>query len=183
MQLFNTLIRVIYERRRGMEIEEIYKVYINDVYRYLFSLSRSHHVAEDLMQETFYRAYLYLEDYENQKVKSWLFKVAYHTFIDFVRKEKKVSFVGTEELETIQAGESTEEYVVAKNSYEKLIQIIHTLPVVEEQAILLCDVHQLTYEEGATVLDLKVNTYKSHIFRGRKRLKELLKEEKSQNDK
>ncbi len=37
----------------GMEIEEIYKVYINDVYRYLFSLSRSHHVAEDLMQETF----------------------------------------------------------------------------------------------------------------------------------
>ncbi|MFV0954977.1 RNA polymerase subunit sigma, partial [Bacillus paranthracis] len=96
--------------------------------RYLFSLSRSHHVAEDLMQETFYRAYLYLEDYENQKVKSWLFKVAYHTFIDFVRKERKVTFVGTEELETIQAGESTEEYVVAKNSYEKLIQIIHTLP-------------------------------------------------------
>lgn len=93
MQLFILLIRVIYERRRGMEIEEIYKVYINDVYRYLFSLSRSHHVAEDLMQETFYRAYLYLEDYENQKVKSWLFKVAYHTFIDFVRKEKKVTFV------------------------------------------------------------------------------------------
>ncbi len=51
----------------GMEIEEIYKVYINDVYRYLFSLSRSHHLAEDLMQETFYRAFLYLEDYENQK--------------------------------------------------------------------------------------------------------------------
>lgn len=42
------------------------------------------------------------------------FKVAYHTFIDFVRKERKVAFVGTEELETIQAGESTEEYVVAK---------------------------------------------------------------------
>lgn len=39
MQLFNALIRVIYERRRGMEIEEIYKIYINDVYRYLFSLS------------------------------------------------------------------------------------------------------------------------------------------------
>ncbi|EEL82213.1 RNA polymerase sigma-70 factor, ECF subfamily [Bacillus cereus AH1271] len=83
MQLFNLFIRVIYERRRGMEIEEIYKVYINDVYRYLFSFSRSHHVAEDLMQETFYRAYLHLEDYENQKVKSGLFKVAYHTFICF----------------------------------------------------------------------------------------------------
>ncbi|WP_308727152.1 sigma factor-like helix-turn-helix DNA-binding protein, partial [Bacillus paranthracis] len=109
----------------------------------------------------------------------------YHTFIDFVRKERKVAFVGTEELETIQAGESTEEYIIAKNSYEKLIQIIHTLSVVEAQAILLCDVdvHQLTYEEGASVLDLKLNTYKSHIFRGRKRLKELLKEEKSQNDK
>ncbi len=68
---------------------------------------------------------------------------------------------------------------------KKLIQIIHTLPVVEAQVILLCDVHQLTYEEGASVLDLKLNTYKSHIFRGRKRLKELLKEErvKMTNDK
>ncbi|MEM5626282.1 sigma-70 family RNA polymerase sigma factor [Bacillus wiedmannii] len=165
-----------------MEIEEIYKVYINDVYRYLFSLSRSHHVAEDLMQETFYRAYLYLEDYENQKVKSWLFKVAYHTFIDFVRKRKS-NLCRNGGIRDDTSGESTEEYVVAKNSYEKLNQIIHTLPVVEAQAILLCDVHQLTYEEGASVLDLKLNTYKSHIFRGRKRLKELLKEEKSQNDK
>lgn len=55
--------------------------------------------------------------------------------------------------------------------------------MIEAQAILLCDVHELTYEEGASVLDLKLNTYKSHIFRGRKRLKQLLKEEKSQNDK
>lgn len=97
-----------------MEIEEIYKVYINDVYRYLFSLSRSHHVAEDLMQETFYRAFLYLEDYENQKVKSWLLKWHIIPLLILLGKRKKVAFVGTEELETIQAGESTEEYVVAK---------------------------------------------------------------------
>ncbi len=65
--------------------------------------------------------------------------------------------------------------MVAKNSYEKLIQIIHTLPVVEAQVILLCDVHQLTYEEGASVLDLKLNTYKSHIFRGEKEIKRIVK--------
>lgn len=76
-----------------LTIEKIYKLYINDVYRYLYSLSCSHHVAEDLVQETFYRAYLYLEDYENQNVKSWLFKVAYHTFVDYIRKEKRVANV------------------------------------------------------------------------------------------
>ena len=52
MQLLICLF-VLYMKGGGMEIEEIYKVYINDVYRYLFFLSRSHHVAEDLMQETF----------------------------------------------------------------------------------------------------------------------------------
>lgn len=166
-----------------LAIEKIYKLYINDVYRYLYSLSRSHHVAEDLVQETFYRAYLYLEDYENQNVKSWLFKVAYHTFVDYIRKEKRVSFVGESLLETLQASDSTEEYVVAKNSYEKLIGFIHTLPIMEAQCILLCDVHQLTYEEGASVLDIKLNTYRSHVFRGRKKLQKLIEGENSHNDK
>lgn len=55
--------------------------------------------------------------------------------------------------------------------------------MIEAQAVLLCDVHQLTYEEGASVLDLKLNTYKKPHISWEKRLKQLLKEEKSQNDK
>jgi len=44
-------------------------------------------------------------------------------------------------------------------------------------------VHQLTYEEGASVLDIKLNTYRSHVFRGRKKLQKLIEGENSHNDK
>nr|MBA5586869.1 hypothetical protein [Anaerobacillus isosaccharinicus]QOY34920.1 hypothetical protein AWH56_019705 [Anaerobacillus isosaccharinicus] len=47
-----------------MQLEEAYKLYMNDLYRYLFSLSRNHFVADDLVQDAFYRAFLTLEDYD-----------------------------------------------------------------------------------------------------------------------
>ena len=43
-------------------LESVYQYYVKDVYRYLYSLSSDHHAAEDLVQETFYRAYLFLEN-------------------------------------------------------------------------------------------------------------------------
>jgi RNA polymerase sigma-70 factor, ECF subfamily len=43
-------------------LDTVYQSYVKDIYRYLRSLCGDHHTAEDLVQETFYRAYLYLED-------------------------------------------------------------------------------------------------------------------------
>lgn len=68
-------------------LDEIYQMYVMDIYRYLRSLCGDHHAAEDLMQETFYRAYLYLEDCKDEKIKPWLFRVAYNAFVDYKRKE------------------------------------------------------------------------------------------------
>ena len=71
-------------------LESIYHFYFQDIYRFLLSLCRDHHTAEDLVQETFLRAYLHVEDYENASIKSWLFTVAYHAFIDHHRKQKRI---------------------------------------------------------------------------------------------
>ncbi|MFD2656343.1 sigma-70 family RNA polymerase sigma factor [Gracilibacillus thailandensis] len=77
-------------------IDQIYQKYFQDIYRFLLSLSHDHYTAEDIVQETFLRAYLYVEFYDNENVKTWLFTVAYRTFIDHYRKQKKsVSKEGT----------------------------------------------------------------------------------------
>lgn len=78
-------------------LDQIYQMYVNDVYRYLYSLCLQHHTAEDLMQETFYRAYLYLENCKDEKVKPWLFRVAYNAFVDFKRKDSR-SFTSESEF-------------------------------------------------------------------------------------
>ncbi|WP_078393996.1 sigma factor [Shouchella patagoniensis] len=63
-------------------LEEIYILYADDLYQYLFSMCKNINLAEDIMQETFYRAYFFLDSYKDEAIKPWLFKVAYHTFID-----------------------------------------------------------------------------------------------------
>jgi len=70
-------------------LESIYQYYVKDVYRYLYSLSYDHHTAEDLVQETFYRAYLYLEDWKNERIKPWLFRVAHNAYVDYQRKASR----------------------------------------------------------------------------------------------
>ncbi|SES94734.1 RNA polymerase sigma-70 factor, ECF subfamily [Salinibacillus kushneri] len=70
-------------------LDDIYQSYIQEISRYLLSLTHDRYLAEDLVQETFFRAYLHIEELNDQKMKPWLFKVAYHVFIDHMRKNKR----------------------------------------------------------------------------------------------
>ena len=60
-------------------------------------LTTKYHTAEDLVQETFFRAHLHIEDYQSKTVKAWLFTVAYHSYIDHYRKQKRLSIVSANE--------------------------------------------------------------------------------------
>lgn len=84
-----------------MEIDDIYKNYMYDLYRYLFSLSKNHHTAEDLVQETFYRTYLSLPEQNITNIKAWLFKVAYHTILSMIRSKNKKQ-IPNEEIRRIK---------------------------------------------------------------------------------
>ena len=70
-------------------LESVYQYYVKDVYRYLYSLSSDHHAAEDLVQETFYRAYLFLENWKDERIKPWLFRVAHNAYVDYQRKASR----------------------------------------------------------------------------------------------
>ncbi|KAA0544629.1 sigma-70 family RNA polymerase sigma factor [Bacillus sp. BGMRC 2118] len=152
-----------------MELEDIYKLQMNDLYRYLFSLSKDHYIAEDLVQEAFLRAYMTLEEYEIQNIKAWLFKVAYHAFIDYTRKNKR-AILTREVKEQATDAINPEKKVLENESLSLLLEDLKLLQENEKQAILLCDLHELTYEEATEVLGLKLNTFKSHLYRGRKKL-------------
>ncbi|MFG6494638.1 sigma-70 family RNA polymerase sigma factor [Fictibacillus sp. UD] len=165
-----------------MQLEDVYKLYMNDLYRYLYSLSKDHYVAEDLVQDAFYKAYLTLADYEIRNIKAWLFKVAYHAFIDYQRKNKR-SILAPELQQNIEVNSDTpEKKIVDKESFNLLLEDLNQLKEIEKQAVLLCDLHELSYQEAAEVLELNMNTFKSHILRGRKKLMERVKERMYRDD-
>ena len=58
---------------------------------------------------------------------------------------------------------------------------MNLLAPLEKQAILLCDIQDCTQQQAAMILDLKINTLKSHLLRGRKKMRELIKKEEKKD--
>lgn len=165
-----------------MELDRAYQEYVNDLYRYLFSLSKDHFIAEDLVQEAFYRAYLQLEDYQISNIKAWLFKVAYHAFIDYQRKNKRLVIQNQVEDKSTISKETPEKRLLEKESFQLLMQDVHSLKEQERHVLLLCDLHQLKYHEAAEILEMNLNTVKSHLLRGRRKVMEKIKERKKSDE-
>ncbi|ASA20058.1 sigma-70 family RNA polymerase sigma factor [Paenibacillus donghaensis] len=158
-----------------MELELLYQRYARDLYRYLYSLSGDHHMAEDLVHETFYRACLYLEQAEIEAVKPWLFKVGYRAFIDHTRKSKR-TLLRRQPPERLDR-HTPEQEMLDQEGLQHILALIHSLPQKEAHALLLCDLHQCKQQEAADILGMKLNTLKSHLLRGRRTMRSLLQKE------
>ncbi|ETT86184.1 sigma-70 family RNA polymerase sigma factor [Viridibacillus sp. FSL R5-0477] len=157
-----------------MELETIYITYMNDIYRYLYSLTKNHTTAEDLLQDTFTKAHITLLGQEIQDIKPWLFKVAYYTYIDSTRKELR--YMISDNVDQIYST-TPEQIIVEQDAYLKLLSLLEQIKPIEKQIILLCDVNDCTNEQAANILNLKLNTLKSHLARGRKKMRALIVKE------
>ena len=74
----------------GQEFDEIYKENAKVVMKFLLSMTRDYHLAEELTQETFFRAYMNLSGLrEEEKVTSWLCQIAKNTYFAWFRAQKK----------------------------------------------------------------------------------------------
>ncbi|WP_328803678.1 sigma-70 family RNA polymerase sigma factor [Paenibacillus puerhi] len=153
-------------------LDTIYQSYVRDVYRYLRSLCDDHHAAEDLTQETFYRAYLYLEDCREDKIKPWLFRVAYNAYVDYKRKESRSSLQQPDFFQNLAHTDTPENNVLRQEARDELVQSLTGLPENQRQAILLYDFNQFSYQEAAAIMGVSLSHFKVLLFRARQRLRQ-----------
>lgn len=163
---------------KHLDLEDIYLLYINDLYAYIFSLCKNKSLAEDIVQETFYRACLYLETDNIEKIKPWLFKVAYHTFIDVIRKDKRLVQVKDDEvlnhlLDQNQVKSAEDEYMV-KDQLNDWFRVVDQLTLSKRNVILLREYYQLSYQEIADMLNISLSKVKVTLYRGRKEIEKKL---------
>ena len=155
-------------------LEAIYEQYFHDVYRYIYSLCHHTALTEDIVQETFYRSYDYLDSLKDEKVKPWLFKVAYHTFIDMYRKEQRhIQYA----LNAVQQNvPSPEEQLVVKEDIERWFTVANELSEIQRNIIQLRDYHHFSYDEIANLTGLTLANVKVQLFRARKMVQKKLQE-------
>lgn len=154
-------------------IDSLYQSYLQDVYRFLLSLCKDHHTAEDLVQETFYRAYLHLENAQGDRVKAWLLTIAYHVFVDFYRKQKRLQIKDQHFFSKIfDRRKNTEQRVLVNETIQEVIDALEHLPATQKAALLLHDFYQLSYQEAADELGVTLSHYKVLLFRARQKIRQ-----------
>jgi RNA polymerase sigma-70 factor, ECF subfamily len=157
-------------------LEEIYQQYKHKIYNYLYRSTLNHHLAEELTQETFFKAFRSIKSFkEHASLNTWLFKIARNTFLDEVKKKRNQLEEQFDPQETPVIDQS-DEYTSLN---EKLLirNILLQLPERDRTLILLRDQNQLNYLEISHILDLNEGQVKIGLFRARKKFKELYEKE------
>lgn len=154
-------------------IESIYKYYYKDIYRYIYSLCRNTSWTEDIVQETFYRSYDHLNDLDKERVKPWLFRVAYNTFVDMYRKEKR----HREHVHTMELSfkRSAMDEVLVKERIDEWMLLTEELTTSQRNILQLRDYHDFTYDEISKLTGLTLANVKVQLFRARKAMNTKLK--------
>jgi len=172
--------------QRGWDFEAAAMPFLDPLYNAAYRMARNPQDAEDLVQETYLKAYKYYDKFEEgTNLKAWLFKILKNTFINSYRKKQqappKADFADIEEsFETIvrddsgQQARTPEEELLEKVLDEDVQHAIEELPHDYRMVVLLADLEGFSYKEIADILEIPVGTVMSRLYRGRRLLEEAL---------
>jgi RNA polymerase sigma-70 factor (ECF subfamily) len=160
------------------------------LYTAALRMTRNAAEAEDLVQETYLKAYRAFGSFEQgTNLKAWLYKILTNTFINAYRSRRRrpeqTEIEDVEDLylyrrlgglEGATAGRSAEEEVLDRFTDADVKEALESLPETFRMAVLLADVEGFSYREIADILDIPIGTVMSRLHRGRRALQKALLE-------
>lgn len=176
------------ESRRSFQEEAI--PHLDAVYRFALRLSAAPDQAEDLVQETFLRAYRSWDQYTpGTQCKSWLFTICRNVFLrqrergqrhdEIVARNVNREGPGANPINPVWstvAGVDPEGEFFHEIVDDEILRAIDALPEEYRTAVVLSDLEGLPYGEIAELMGVPVGTVKSRLFRGRRQLQQVLYE-------
>lgn len=159
--------------------------FMDDVYRFAYSLARNPADAEDLVQETYLRAFRSWHTFQpGSDARRWLFTICRNAFLRSLEKrrhEVEVDEGDTEALAAIAARDDSRrdglDQLLARVDLAPALQrAIDELPEPFRSTVVLVDVEDQSYDAASEVLGVPVGTVRSRLFRGRRQLQEKLRE-------
>lgn len=143
--------------------------YADGIFRFAMKHLRNEMSSKDIVQEVFTKVWIKHEEISYEKVKSYLFTSAYHTILDWIKKEGKggdIEYAGKER----GFEDST-----AFDLKDILEEALDRLPEIQKTVVMLRDYEGYNYAEIAEVTGLTESQVKVYIFRARQSLKEYIK--------
>lgn len=173
------------KERKDKTFEEEFLPHMKALYNFAFHLTFDEENANDLVQETYLKAYRFIDSYQKgTNSKAWLFKILKNEFINNYRKKsKQPNSVDFDSVLNYHESDDPQ-YVGSLDLRQEIFQnmmgdevtgAINLLPIEFKTIIILCDVEGFTYEELSKILDIPIGTVRSRLFRARNMLKDQLR--------
>ena len=138
------------------------------VYRFILKNIRDTETAKDIVQDAFTKMWEKRKNVDGAKAKSYLFTAAYHTMIDYIRKDRKSSVDDN----------FLERELVDHNSFSDIQEVLQDalarLPEIQKSVIMLRDYEGYSYKEIGDIVNLNESQVKVYIYRARVALKKYI---------
>ena len=154
-------------------IEEIYKENFEVVRKYLFCLTHSNDIAEELTQKTFYMAVKKIDTFKGKcKISVWLCQIAKNLWYNELRKNKKTETINEQEEFEVLPLNTVEEIVISNENKVNFYKKIQQLDAPMKDVIYLRITGELSFKEIASVLNKTENWARVMFYRAKQKLKE-----------
>ncbi len=160
--------------------------FLDSLYGAALRMTRNPADAEDLVQEATLKAFAAFDSFtEGTNLKAWLFRILTNTYINQYRKKQRAPLqTSADELTDSQLNDvgehlgmrSAEAEAMAKLADGEIVDALASLPEDFRMAVYLVDVEGFSYKEAAEIMETPVGTVMSRLSRGRKQLRELLRD-------
>ncbi len=141
------------------------------VYRYLLKIGVARHDAEDIIQETLYKAFKNRDSLDGQRVSAWLFRVALNDYYNQC-KRRKCKVLLNEKVDTLESpNEALEEQFLVREQAQLARETLECLKPKDRKMLLLKYFFGLSYKDIARIMDLNEQGVKVYLYRARKKFK------------
>lgn len=163
------------------DFRDVIKEYENLVAHIINKMVADRTIVEDLCQDVFIKVYQNLGSFKfESKLSTWIARIAYNTTLNYLEKKKVPVFSDISDDDSFSPdtviGDSgtPEDYTTGRNTADLVREEIDALPPQYGIILALYHLEDMTYEEIGNITGMPAGTVKSHLFRGRKLLKESL---------
>lgn len=167
--------------QRRASFEEQMLPHIDALYRTAVSMTKNSGDAEDLVQDTYVRAYQFFNQFQGgTNARAWLFRIMTNLYINSYRKRtREPERVSYDELEDFYlynrlsdaqstSGLSPEEMIIQQVQSEAIREAIEKLPEEYRETVILADINEFSYQEISEMLQIPIGTVRSRLSRGRR---------------
>lgn len=176
--------------------EQLVRNYEGLVIHIVGTLIKNEQDREDLCQDVFVKVYQKLNGFQfRSKLSTWIGNIAYNSSINFLQKKRAIfldDLFGADHYEKpdnkyesiVKSSDTQTPETILIQKDEKLLleRLVETLPKIQKTILLLFHQDEISIDEISNIMEMPVNTVRSHLFRARARLKEILLQQKMKYD-